>query len=156
MIGTLKASNAQLEHEKSQLAGQVAELQTENRRLENRLAEEEVTNGELHARLDNARNLISRQGLDSSQADSLEAAAPRAPRTTPAGRTPRKGRKTPFAQIPGELNAVPHPDDEREFDSNDEPRTRRSNQDFGPQTRLDRPRRWLPIANGVSSSSQVR
>lgn len=156
-VGTLKASNAQLEHEKAKLAGQVAELQAETRRMEDRLAQEEETNGTLQARLDDARNLISRQGLDTTplQPDSsVQARQPRRPRTSPAGGN-RKSRPAPFAEIPGELNAVPHPDRDESQDSFDDAAPRSSQVEPGTplSSRTSRNRRWLPIATGISDSS---
>jgi hypothetical protein len=153
MIGTLKASNAQLEHEKAQLAGQVAELEASNRRLEDRVAQEETANGELTSRLDDARNLLSRQGLDTG---GEEPAAPaRRPKTTPAARTPRKGRKAPFAQIPGDVTPAPRSDSEEEgsFDEAPAPRTSSADEVYDLQSQRSAFRRWMPIANGVSEST---
>jgi outer membrane murein-binding lipoprotein Lpp len=151
MIGTLKASNAQLEHEKAQLAGQVAELEANNRRLEDRVAQEEAANGELTARLDDARNLLGRQGLDPESHPSVEART-RAPRTTPAARSPRRGRKAPFAQIPGDVNASPRPenDEAESFDEAPAPRTSSNDDTYDLQSQRGGFRRWMPIANGVS------
>jgi hypothetical protein len=156
-VGTLKASNAQLEHEKSNLSRQVAELEAENRRIEDRLTQEEEANGWLTARLNDARDLISRQGLDATplQPDArTQARTPRRSRTAPTGAT-RKPRQAPFAEIPGELNAVPHPDRDTSDEAFDDfaPRTSQSDSEIPTSSRTARNQRWLPIANGISDSA---
>jgi hypothetical protein len=150
MVGTLKASNAQLEHEKAQLAAQVAELEASNRRLEDRMAQTEAANGELTARLDDARNLLGRRGLDVGGEDSGSPA--RRPKTTPAARSPRKGRKAPFVQIPGDVNTAPRPEteDEDSFDEAPAPRTSSVDDISDLPGRRISFRRWMPIANGIS------
>src|SRR3954465_8216135 len=68
MMGALKSNVAQLESEKDQLSKQLAEQKAENRRVEAQLAELDAQNGDLSARLDDARAVISRQGLDDGRA----------------------------------------------------------------------------------------
>jgi hypothetical protein len=145
-IGTLKTSNAHLEHEKSTLEREVAELKTENRRLEDRLVQEEDANGELLARLNDAQTAMRRQGIDGEP----PARAADEPRTTPASRSPRK-RKAPFAQIHGEIKAVPHPETESSSGDLDfTPSPPAVPPGFEPQGSLDRSLQWLPVANGAS------
>ncbi|MBX6316147.1 MAG: hypothetical protein IRY99_25035 [Isosphaeraceae bacterium] len=154
-IGALKASVSLLESEKEQLRREVTDLKAENQRLGQRLAQSESANDELATRLDNARELLRRQGggeslLGRSTETDPEFRLEPMPRTTPAGRNPKKGRKTPFAQIPGEI-AIPDPNFQ---DEGSDPRDERSDRDdFGPQSRLDAASPWLPVARGVSRSS---
>src|SRR4051794_17780832 len=63
MLGALKTNVAQLESEKDNLARELAAAKNENHRLESQLAEVDAQNGDLSARLDDARTVISRQGL---------------------------------------------------------------------------------------------
>lgn len=152
MMGSLKSNVAQLESEKDVLAKQVAELRSENRRIENDLAAVEEKRDELATRLDDARNLISRQGLDGDGLGSSSRSASDSERTSPRRATPArsqpKGRKAPFAQIPNERRLLDDPD---ESAANEEvelppPRTRRGRSD--DQSRLDDRSPWLPVARG--------
>src|ERR1700722_6815097 len=63
-IGTLKTGLSHLEFENQQLRSKVATLESENRDVENRLVQEEAANGELHARLDDARDVITQAGAN--------------------------------------------------------------------------------------------
>jgi hypothetical protein len=155
MMGALKGQNAQLEHERAQLEREIAELKSENRRIEDQLVQEEQANDELATRLSNAQTLLSRNGMDTT-------VTPRTPadddgfdsrRTAPASR-PRRERKAPFAEIPGQVNAVPYPErDSSGSDDEEPPRLKRSSLDTNAQSRRDRPGQWLPIASGLSESN---
>jgi hypothetical protein len=104
---------SQLESEKGKLEREVAELNGENRRLEDRLVQEQAHSDQLSARLDDARR-VSRGagGVDLDAFDQrATASTPRRSdddrRTTPA----KRNRKTPFAQIPGEIRPLSEGDD---------------------------------------------
>ena len=72
-VGTLKASVAQLERERNEYQAKLAELEQDNRKIADKLAQEREENGELAARLDDARVLLSEQGMDTrSTASSFE------------------------------------------------------------------------------------
>src|SRR4051812_33898499 len=82
MMGAMKTNVAQLESEKEQLAKELSEQKAATRRIETQLAEVESQNGDLAVRLDDARALLSRQGIDGrssrSASDSeLDRPAPR-------------------------------------------------------------------------------
>src|SRR3954454_20966409 len=62
MVGGLKASVSQLEFENEKLRKEVGELKADNSRLDNQLVQEREANGEIAARLDDAKDLIRRQG----------------------------------------------------------------------------------------------
>src|SRR5437870_5494863 len=64
MVGALKTNVAQLESEKDNLSRELATQKAENRRIEGELAAVESQNGDLSARLDDARSVMTRQGLD--------------------------------------------------------------------------------------------
>lgn len=107
MIGTLKSEVAQLESEKDQARREVAELRTENKRIEAQLAEIESENGDLATRLDDARAVISRQGLDSGTLAPPSRTATDSNRRASPIRSQSKGRKTPMAEIPREAPEPP-------------------------------------------------
>jgi hypothetical protein len=155
-IGSLKASVSQLEFEKHQLGRKVANLEAENQRIEGRLTQEESANGELTARLDDARVMLRSRGFDT---DSLagptrstqdDSDFDERPRTTPAGRGQRSGRRPPFARIPGHIDPVPNSgakDDTNSDDPLDAPYSTRSRgDDFGPQSRVDPGTHWRRVA----------
>jgi hypothetical protein len=160
MIGSLKASVGQLEAEKEALRREVAELRSENREVQDRLVEAESANGELAARLDDARHLIRRQGGETASADGptrtqLDPDFPPAPRTSPAGRNSRKGRKAPLTQIPGVIS-VPDPDEGGRSEDAEEPvdlDPPRGRDEIGPQSRREGASGWLPMARGRDGRS---
>ena len=156
-MGALKSNVAQLESEKDQLNKQVAELKTENRRIETELAAVEDKNGELAARLDDARTLISRQGIDegnlSRAASDSDRQAPR--RSTPARSQPGN-RKSPVAQIPSERRPMLE-DDEPTDEPFDLPPPKLKKRSSIDQSRLNDGSPWLPVARGgVTPKRQVR
>src|SRR5947209_18443807 len=63
-LGSLKASVSQLEFDNERLRKEVAELKADNARLDTQLAQEREANGEVTARLDDAKDLLRRQGAD--------------------------------------------------------------------------------------------
>jgi hypothetical protein len=140
----MKASLSHLEFENRQLRGEVATLKAENRQIEDRLVQEESANGELSARLDDARALLTRRGINPGEGGLLE---PEPPATTlPAGQSNRTRRKPPFARIPGSASATDP--DEAEPEKPSRPRPSRA-RDIGPQGRRDLPTQWLPVASGA-------
>jgi len=148
-VGTLKTSVSHLEFENQQLRRETAQLKAENRQIEDQLVLEKTQNDELLSRLDDARNVISRRGEDSSSG---------APKALPAGRSNRTRRKPPFAQIPGRIDTLPpaDPADAPSDDPFDSSSSRRPDE-FGDQGRLEDRDRWLPVARGTDTSpSKVR
>jgi outer membrane murein-binding lipoprotein Lpp len=147
-VGSLKASVAQLEHERDVLKNEVAELKTENRRVTEQVAQQEETNGELHTRLDNARNLLRKQGLDSTEFASPADSDSDRPTTT---RTRGRSRRTPAAQIPSP-NSYQDLDDEAPLEDDGASRSSASFENWNTQSHVSPSQRWLPIANGVTAS----
>ena len=156
-LGTLKAGVSHLEFENQQLRRQVADLKTESRQVEDRLVQEEAANGELTARLNDARNVLSSRGeLDPDGKDSsvFEPGRTSPRKTLPAGRSSKNGRKPPFAQIPGRIDAAPPSRPDMEDES---PAWRtRSNGDPGPQSRRSDPGSWLPVARRPEADAAER
>ncbi len=156
MMGALKSNVAQLESEKSGLSKELADLKAENRRIENERAAVEEKNGELAARLDDARNLISRQGIGDGDTtvsrSSSDVDRPSQRRATPARSQPR-GRKPPIAQIPSERRSVEDPDLLDSAESVDLPPPRARRQPSDDQSRVDDRSPWVPIAKGRDRSS---
>ena len=144
-LGAMKASLSHMEYENEQIHREVDKLKADNRDIENKLVQEESANGDLTARLNDARNLISRRGKgfdDRVQdADDLDEPAP-----IPARRSNSKRRKPPVAKIPGRIDAVAPagPDDD-----SSSPRIR--DEDLGPQSQNLDTERWLPVARGTSA-----
>ena len=154
MLGSLKAGVSQLEFENEKLRKEVGELKADNSRLDNQLVQEREANGEIAARLDDAKDLIRRQGGNAQAiggpSKNYEDDGIPPPVATPRGRTMKGSRKPPAAQIPRIEPAAP-------FGSSDDdlgylPPTRRP-RDIGPPDRDDDDR-WLPVARGLPS--QVR
>ncbi len=148
-VGTLKTGLSQLEFQNQQLRRQVANLKSDNRKVEDQLLQEETANGELSARLDDARNLLSRRGVGGDEVGpDFESPT----RTLKAGQSNRQRRKPPFARIPGQIDVLP--------DSGDEPEPRRDSSRNDGQTlregRRERPSSWLPVVVGVTDSGQPR
>jgi hypothetical protein len=166
-LGTLKTSLSHLEFENQQLRAKMTKLESENRAIENRLVQEEEANGDLHARLDDARNALGRKGDEWGEpggSASASASARRdepgpgdsASRTLPTGRSTRKARKPPFAQVPNRVDSLEPDDDPR--DTFGRPRSSGSTPfDSGPQSWQTDDAKWLPIAHGTSEpASRVR
>ena len=177
-VGALRESVSQLESEKDKLEHQVAELNSENQRLEQRLVQEQAHSDQLSARLDDARRVSRGVDLDGFDARATASNRRTTPsddpdrRTTPAN---RRSKKTPFAQIPGEIR--PLSDDDDTFSSSPAPSSssRRSrttpaedepagssgdlfsSQDrSGSQASLQAARqRWLSIARDPSSTPRT-
>jgi|GEM_PF-3122153 len=155
-LGSLKTSVSQLEYRNEQLRTEVAQLKDQNREIEDQLVQEQADNGDLKARLDNARYELSKHGIDSE--DGQASASRRSnedsdqPVTIPAGRSTRKKRKPPFAQIPNRVEEAPAAEEEERTPP---PNRIRSRDEFGPQGNnlLDDPGHWLPIAKGASEPS---
>ena len=151
-VGSLKASVSQLEFDNDKLRREVGELKVDNSRLDNQLAQEREANGEVTARLDDAKDLLRRQGGD-VQALGIppktfeDDGIPPPASNPPARRSSRTSRKPPAAQI---RRPEPSPFDspgERGFDStaNDPAR------DLGSTDRTQDDR-WLPVARGLGST----
>ena len=152
-VGGLKTSLARMEFENEQLRRKVDVLTSENRDFEDRLVQEEAANGELSARLDDARNLLSRRGYELDEkatASSLEAEPE--PRRNPVRRSNNKRRKPPFAEIPGRIDVTPPADSNDDVSDEPSPRIR---EDLGPQSRNDDLERWLPVARGTSEPTRT-
>lgn len=157
-MGMLKTSVSQLEASNQDLKKQVATLRTESNRFETELAQERQDNGELTARLDDAKQVIRRNGGDvtafntpparasSTVSDSDEIPAPA--RTSPVRRSSRPSRKPPAAAIAGpesSTSATITPGRGSASSSDVDP---------GPQANRDDPDdgRWLPIARSTRGS----
>ena len=152
-VGSLKASVSQLEFENQQLRRDVASLKKDNREIENRLVQEESANGEISARLDDARSLLGQRG--EATASSVDPGPGSPGKTLPAGRSTRKGRKTPFAQIPGRID-TDSPDDGDQTSAAPAPAGTGWRGDPGPQSRRDDSTVWLPVAQGNDAPSPPR
>jgi hypothetical protein len=156
-MGTLKTSLSHMEYENQQLRREVASLKAETRQVEDRLVQEESVNGELSARLDDARTLLSRRSLgagDEADSSTLDPGPGTSGRTLPAGRSNKKRRKPPFAQIPGRIDSLPPVDEPRnDRDAWDTPIDR---DNLGPQSRRDDKTLWLPVASGATAPSLQR
>ena len=119
--------------------------------MENELAVVTDQNGDLAARLDDARAVMGRQGIDDGRSSGTSRSAsdsdrPTKRRAAPAKSSP-KSRKTPFAQIPGDRRPV----DESDEGNLDAPASRDDRDDFGPQSRADDRSPWMPVARGRNS-----
>ncbi len=158
-VGMLKSSLSHIEYENQQLRTKVTKLETENRTIENRLVEEENLNGDLSARLDDARDLLSRQGTDwpqkgramsaNSEPSGLDSSSPSEARTLPAGRSTRKPRKPPFTRIPGRIDDGFSSGNGSEAAGGDlERNSSPAGDGLGPQSWRDDDLRWMPIARG--------
>jgi hypothetical protein len=152
MVGTLKASVSQLEFENDKLRKEVGELKADNSRLDSELAREQQVNGEITARLDDAKDLLRRQG---GNAQALGLGAPSKnyeddeippPIPTPNSRPMKGTRKPPAAQIPQQTDPTPF------GTSSDGLGYRGPSRDLGPDD--DSEDNWLPVARGLGS--QVR
>jgi len=143
-MGSLKASVSQLEFDNEGLRKQLADLKADNRRIENQLVQEREANGEVTAQLDDARDLIRRQGGDASalgaptKSASYDDDGIPPPVASPSRRS-RNSRKPPAASIPrAEPSSWADPDPDSAFR-------------VGPQSRRDDDERWLPVARGLGT-----
>jgi hypothetical protein len=139
-VGSLKTVISRLEFENEKLRREVADAQTERARIAERLNQEEAANTDLTAQLDRLRDPVG---------NGTEMADHPSPRTTPAN-GPSKGRKAPFARIPGGVEQTPALDVQaRPADELPPPRRRKTSDANGPESRRkDDPddSRWLPVA----------
>ena len=175
-VGQMKMSLSHLEYENVELKRSVAKLQRENRSMEDRLVQEQIDNGDLTARLDDARNLLRDRGIDSdvrlgsrrpggARSGSSRQDDP-ADRTLPASRAERQRRKAPFAQISGQLDALPSAGDDNDSfkpkaRAKRNTKTNRSNpgfdDDLDHQSYHPGPLRWNPVARADNDSTiQIR
>lgn len=155
-VGSLKTGLSHLEYENHQLKKEAASLKAENRQIEDRLVQEESANGDLTARLDDARTLLSRRGLDGGGEPDSGALDPGPSRKAlPAGQSNRKRRKTPFAQIPGRIDVLPPADDDPSSPGWGKPAPS-GFAEPGPTGNTDRPTIWLPVARGATEPPNSR
>ena len=154
-VGSLKASVSQLEYSNENLKKQVADLRSDSTRVENELVQEKEANGELTARLDDAKDVIRKQGGDvtalnrssgsASQASTASADDEVPPELKSAVRRSRSRRKPPTTQIPRPDSATDSGPGALELPS-----------DPGPQAARDLDDgRWLPVARGRSRGAAV-
>jgi hypothetical protein len=150
-VGSLKASVSQLEFENEKLRKQVGELKVDNSRLDNELVQEKSVSGEMAARLDDAKDLLRRQGQNAQamggSSSNFEDDIP-PPVSTPKSRRVKTNRQPPAASIPFPSSA-PSSDDL----SLKSPK--RTPSDIGPADREDDDL-WLPVARGIPSQVQTR
>lgn len=150
MVGSLKASVSQLEFENEKLKREVGELKADNSRLDNQLAQEREANGEIAARLDDARDLLRRQGGNAQAfggpASNFEDDVP-PPVNTPRPRRIKNNRPPPSVNIRNPASNSTNDDDLGYQPPGRTPR------DIGPADRDDDDN-WLPVARGFGS--QVR
>jgi hypothetical protein len=173
-VGQLKTSLSHIEFENEQLKKSVAKLERESRSMEDRLVQEQIHNGDLAARLDDARNLLRDRGVDAdvrvgSRRQADDAGGSPSDLTDSKARTvgqpARPRRKPPFAQISGQVDALPSiaPEDRPESDqprSGDrKKKTRRPGRSFDDD--LDHHSfnsstlQWLPVADSTPGSSSL-
>ena len=154
MVGSLKASVSQLQFDNEKLKKEVGELKADNSRLDSELAQERDANGEVTARLDDAKDLIRRQGGGSTTtagntSKSFEDDDVPPPVATPRGQRAKSGRKPPSVQIPHIEPASPFGSSNNPDDLGANP-TSKTSRDLGP-TDADDDDRWLPVARGLGS-----
>ena len=155
MLGALKTNVAQLESEKDNLSRELATQKAENRRIESELAAVESQNGDLAARLDDARTVMTRQGLAEGRSTLSASDDDRgSKRKASPVKNPPRSRKTPFAQIPKERRDLDESEIRSPEDLLDSPRPRDDRDELGPQSRLDDNSPWLPVARGRSSPTR--
>ena len=149
-VGTLKASVSQLEFDNEKLRREVGELKADNSRLDTLLTQEQDANGEITARLDDAKDLLRRQGGDVQALGipprTFEDDGIPPPASNPPVRRSKGGRKPPAAQIRRVEPSPFDPPEGRGFDSTSTDQDR----DLGP---IDRggDDRWLPVARGLGA-----
>ncbi len=154
MVGSLKTSVSQLEYDNENLRKQVGELKADNRRIENDLVQERDANGEVTAQLDDAKDLIRRQGGDVTALGAPtkstafdDDGVPPPVSSPPARRTRNSGRKPPSASIPRGEPVAPFGSADPDADPGPAPRAR----DLGPRGSRDVDDRWLPVARGMGT-----
>ena len=173
-VGQLKTSLSHIEFENEQLKKSVAKLERENRSMEDRLVQEQITNGDLAARLDDARNLLRDRGVDADvrigsrrEADDAGSSASDRPdsRARTVGQPARPRRKPPFAQISGQVDALPSaaPEKGTDFDQ-PAPRERKSksrrpgstfDDDLDHHSFNSSALQWLPVAEATPGPSSL-
>ena len=153
-VGTLKTSVSHLQFENEQLRKQLASVESDSRQIEERLVQEEAANGELTARLDDARSLLSQRGVGPGD-DTFASGSAATRNTLPAARSTRRRRKPPFAQIPGRLDTLVPENEQDDADFGASPGASGPG-GLGPQSRLDRPRTWLPVAGDLTDPPAAR
>lgn len=151
-IGNLKTSLAQLETDNQNLKREVAQLKADNTRIEDDLVQAEAARGELAARLDDAKELITRQGGDTTALGRGKKGTADDEIPPPVRTINRSSRRPPpAASIPRPRAADP---DDNVLDPGPSPSANRRSRDVGPQSRLDDgDGRWLPVARGRSAAS---
>jgi hypothetical protein len=152
MVGSLKASVSQLEFENEKLRKEVGDLKADNSRLDTQLAQERDANGEITARLDDAKDLIRRQGgnaqaLGGTPKNFEDDNIP-PPVATPRGQRTKSSRKPPAARIP-QIEAAPFGSSTGD-DLGYQP-ANRTPRDLGP-TDVEEEDRWLPVARGLGTT----
>jgi outer membrane murein-binding lipoprotein Lpp len=164
MIGSLRSSVAQLESEKFNLQKELSQVRADNRDLEDRLVQREAENATLARRLDDMRKVV--RGGDGfevggdplSEPDFSPSETFEEPRQAIPAAQPR-GRKVPFAQIPGQIR--PLPDDrtspEPEGDRYDGSDLFPPADDLGMRDDSGSAHtRWLPVARGIGRAPSRR
>jgi hypothetical protein len=150
-LGSLKASVSQLEFENDKLRKEVGELKADNSRLDVQLSQEREANGEVTARLDDAKDLLRRQGgnaqaMGGSSSNFEDDVPP--PVATPRPRRIKNNRPAPPASI---RNPDSDPSGDNLGSLSPGGQTPR---DIGPDGEDDD--RWLPVARGLPSQVPVR
>jgi hypothetical protein len=150
-VGSLKASVSQLEFENEKLRREVGELKADNSRLDVQLAQEREANGEITARLDDAKDLLRRQGgnaqaMGASSSNFEDDVPP--PVAAPRPRRIKNNRPAPPASI---RNPDSDPSGDNLGSLSPGGLTPR---DIGPDG--DDDDRWLPVARGLPSQVPVR
>jgi hypothetical protein len=155
MNGSLKASVSQLEFENEKLRKEVGELKAENTKLDSELAREQTLNGEITARLDDAKDLIRRQGGNAQSlglsSNNYEDDVP-PPVITPKSRPMKSGRKPPAAQIGQPQQTDPNPFGSSNDGLGYQSPSNKPSRDLG--TDNDQDDRWLPVARGMGTVIQ--
>ncbi len=151
-MGSLKASVSQLEFENEKLRKEVGELKADNSRLDNQLVQEREANGEIAARLDDAKDLLRRQGVNAQamggSSNTFEDDVP-PPVATPKPRRIKNNRPPPAVRIPSPGSGSTNDEDlSLQIPS-------RTPRDIGPTDRGDDDN-WLPVARGLPSQVPVR
>lgn len=156
MVGGLKASVSQLEFENEKLKKEVGELKADNTRLDNQVVQEREANGEITARLDDAKDLLRRNGNGTTQASmgsssrNFEDDEIPPPVPTPRAQRVRNSRRSPSVAIPRPSPRI-NDDDLSYFNTGRG--SRDLDRDLGSPGRGDDDR-WLPVARGLPS--QIR
>jgi hypothetical protein len=175
-MGQLKTSLSHLEYENEQLKKTTARLERESRSMEDRLVQEQLENGDLTARLDDARNLLRDRGLEADVRVGSHRTRDALGRSTSErdgaenasfpDESPRRPRKSPFAQIKGDGDSlgpidVKGPSGDNNSSDRSGTRTKRSRRRLDDE--LDQhsfhkaPQSWMPVADSSDDSTiQIR